>query len=259
MTIELKRSEDDYRAQRAAAVDRELERAGAGLPPPTVSTKAAAKYLDVHVDTLGEWRRRSPPLGPPYQKGAGDVGGGANQHVRYLFDDLVAWRQGRAHTSSKERRLLDELAAWERKRREVELELALQDAKGELARLQKKLGRIAKLETVHDIAVTPHEWALVGGRVAGHVLAVDDTVLASALDQGDVWHATVETALTQAPWTTNEARGPYVDAFEGVLQGVEDALRAARARQRALDLDERWGPGASDGERVRPFERDTRL
>jgi len=259
MTIELKRTEDDYRAQRAAAVDRELERALAGLPPPTVSTKAAAKYLDVHVDTLGEWRRRSPPLGPPYQKGAGQVGGGANQHVRYLFADLVAWREGRAHSSSKERRLLDELAALERKRREVELELALQDAKSELARLQKKLGRIAKLEALQDIAVTPHEWAIVGGRVAGHVLAVDAPVLASVLEQGEVWHATVETALTQAPWTTAEARAPYVDAFDGVLQNLEEALSAARARQRALDLNERWGAGAAGGEGVRPFGRGTRL
>ena len=252
MTIEPKRSEDDYRAQRAAAIDRELERAGAGLPPPTVSTKAAAKYLDVHVDTLGEWRRRSPPLGPPYQKGAGDVGGGANQHVRYLFDDLVAWRQGRAHTSSKERRLLDELAALERKRREVELELALQDAKGELARLQKKLGRIAKLETSHDIAVTVHDWVIEQGRVVGHVLTVDEPALLKALDAGDVWEATVEEALA-ALWVDREHREPFDSAFRIALNNMDVALSKAQAAQRETDLMARWAPGRDSGPRVRPL------
>ncbi|QNM62095.1 nucleotide-binding protein [Xanthomonas arboricola pv. juglandis] len=66
--IEVVRSEEEYRALADAALDRELERAKAGLTP-AVSSKAAARFLGVHVDTLGQWRRRSPPLGPVFQKG----------------------------------------------------------------------------------------------------------------------------------------------------------------------------------------------
>lgn len=76
MTIELQRTEEQYLALQTTAVDRELERAAAGLPPPTVSTKAAAKFLGVHFDTLGEWRRRSPPLGPRFKKVQGRLGAG---------------------------------------------------------------------------------------------------------------------------------------------------------------------------------------
>ncbi|MCT8358769.1 nucleotide-binding protein, partial [Xanthomonas citri pv. anacardii] len=85
--IKVIRGEEKYLAQADAALDRELERAKAGVTP-SVSSKAAARFLGVHVDTLGQWRRRTPPLGPAFQKGAGNDEGGANQHVRYLFVDL---------------------------------------------------------------------------------------------------------------------------------------------------------------------------
>lgn len=253
--ISLQRTEDDYRALQTQAIDRELTRAAEGLPPPTVSSKAAARFLGVHFDTLGEWRRRSPPQGPAFQKAPGQAASGANRHVRYLYADLVAWQQGRAHVSGKERRLIDETEALERKRRELELELELQSMREEVAKLQKKLSRIAKLETVDDIGVVMHDWALVGGRIAGHVLTVDSEVLSQCLDAGDVWDATVQDALSE-PWVNREAREPFEGAFLGVLQTVETQLMEGRARQRALDFDATWLEGASKREQVRPFQRD---
>lgn len=252
MTIELQRTEEQYLALQATAVDRELERAAAGLPPPTVSTKAAAKLLGVHFDTLGEWRRRSPPLGPPFQKGAGQVGGGLNQHVRYLYSDLVEWQQARIGKSAKERRLQNELDQAQQRLREHELELALRQAKDELAKLQKKLGRIAALVTLQDVAMETHDWALIGDRIAGHVLAIDDATLAQALAEGDVWEGSVQDALAQ-PWTSTENRQPYQDAFLGVLAATQHAIEAARSRQRASDLEERLSSDVVESAGIRPF------
>lgn len=252
MTIELQRTEEQYLSLQATAVERELERAAAGLPPPTVSTKAAAKFLGVHYDTLGEWRRRSPPLGPPFQKGAGQTLGGLNQHVRYLYSDLVEWQQARIGKTAKERRLQNELDQAQQRVREHELELALRQAKDELAKLQKKLGRIAALTTLQDVAMETHDWALMGDRIAGHVLAVDDTTLAQALADGNVWEGTVEDALAQ-PWTCTDNRQPYQDAFLSILTATQHAIEAARSRQRASDLEERLSGDVMHVEAVRPF------
>lgn len=252
MTIELQRTEEQYLALQATAVDRELERAAAGLPPPTVSTKAAAKFLGVHFDTLGEWRRRSPPLGPPFQKGAGQVGAGLNQHVRYLYADLVEWQNARLGKSPKERRLQNDLDLAQQRVRELELELSLRQAKEELAKLQKKLGRIANLATLQDVAVMSHDWALVGDRIAGHVLTVDDVTIAQALAEGDVWEGTIEDALAQ-PWVSTDARQSYQDAFVAVLTNAQHAIEAARSRQRASDLEERLSSPTHEAEPVRPF------
>lgn len=252
MTIELQRTEEQYLSLQATAVERELERAAAGLPPPTVSTKAAAKFLGVHYDTLGEWRRRSPPLGPPFQKGAGQTLGGLNQHVRYLYSDLVEWQQARIGKTAKERRLQNELDQAQQRVREHELELALRQAKDELAKLQKKLGRIAALTTLQDVAMETHDWALIGDRIAGHVLAIDDATLAQALAEGDVWEGSVQDALAQ-PWTSTENRQPYQDAFLGVLAATQHAIEAARSRQRASDLEERLSSDVVESAGIRPF------
>ncbi|MDT3470256.1 MULTISPECIES: hypothetical protein [Stenotrophomonas] len=151
--------------------------------------------------------------------------------------------------------MIDELDAARQRVRELELELALRQARDDASRLQKKLGRIASLATLDDIAVVPHEWALVDGRVAGHVLVVNDQVLSGALERGDVWDATVEVAL-QAPWVDGETREPYHCACANVLQTVMQELRGAQAAQRANDLEARWAPGDAMGVPVRPFARD---
>lgn len=255
MTIELQRTEEQFLSRQADALDRELDRAAAGLPPPTVSTRAAARYLGVHFDTLGEWRRRSPPLGPPFQKGAGQVGAGLNQHVKYLYGDLVAWQEARRGKTPKERRLQTELDQARQQAREFELELALRQAKDEVTRLQKKLGRISHLATLRDVAMAPHDWALAGNRIAGHVLVVDDVVLAQALERGDVWEGTLEEALAQ-PWTSTEARQAYQDAFVAVLTSTQHLIEAARSRQRASDLDERWDTATCEAKPVRPFGKE---
>ncbi|WP_241897779.1 hypothetical protein [Stenotrophomonas maltophilia] len=153
--------------------------------------------------------------------------------------------------------MIDELDAAQQRVRELEIELALQQAREDASRLQKKLGRIATLATLDDIAGLSHEWVLVDGRVAGHVLVVSDQVLSGALERGDVWDATVEAAL-QAPWVNGETREPYHAAYANVLQIVMQKLREAQAVQRASDLEVRWTTATVAHRYKRPFAEDGR-
>ncbi|MCC5072014.1 nucleotide-binding protein [Xanthomonas campestris] len=258
--IEVVRSEEDYRALLEAALDQELERARAGLTQ-TVSSKAAARFLGVHFDTLGEWRRRSPPLGPPFQKGAGLTGGGANQHVRYLYEDLVEWQKARASKTPKERRLVDELERMRQQARELELQLELQAVKDQVARMTRKAGRVLALTTVKECLTVPHDWMVVGGRLVGHVLTVPDDVLdvvtaVTAADKasdanmaypeigpevGEVWTAILEEALRE-PWANSEIRGPFSEAMDTALGELTRHLAQERSAQRSRDLDDKLPP-----------------
>ncbi|WP_386338353.1 nucleotide-binding protein [Xanthomonas citri pv. citri] len=261
--IEVVRNEEDYRALLEAALDQELERARGGLTQ-AVSTKAAARFLGVHFDTLGEWRRRSPPLGPPFQKGAGHTGGGANQHVRYLYKDLLEWQKARASKTPKERRLVDELERLRQQARELELQLELQAVKDQVARMTRKARRVLALTTVKECLTVQHDWVLVGGRLVGHVLTVPDDVLAAvtALDRaneandtreaniahtgsgsevGEVWTATLEEAL-QDPRVDNEARDPFSEAMDTALGELTRHLAQERSAQRSRDLEDRLPP-----------------
>ncbi|MEC3888871.1 nucleotide-binding protein [Xanthomonas campestris] len=255
--IEVVRSEEDYRALLDAALDQELERARAGLTQ-TVSSKAAARFLGVHFDTLGEWRRRFPPLGPPFQKGAGLTGGGANQHVRYLYEDLVEWQKARASKTPKERRLVDELERMRQQARELELQLELQAVKDQVARMTRKAGRVLALTTVKECLTVQHNWVLIGGRFVGHVLTAPDDVLTAvtAADKasdgnvpypeigpevGEVWTATLEEALRE-PWANNEARDPFSEAMDTALGELMRHLAQERSAQRSRDLEDRLPP-----------------
>ncbi|UYK83755.1 nucleotide-binding protein [Xanthomonas sacchari] len=255
--IEVVRSEEDYRALFDAALDQELERARAGLTQ-TVSSKAAARFLGVHFDTLGEWRRRSPPLGPPFQKGAGLTGGGANQHVRYLYEDLVEWQKARASKTPRERRLIDELEQLRQRARELELQLELQAVKDQVARMTRKAGRVLALTTAKECLTVQHDWVLVGGRLVGHVLTVPDDVLTAVAaadgakgtgfaypgagaDVEEVWTATLEEAL-QEPWVNNEARDRFSDEMDTALGGLMLQLAQERSMQRSRDLDDKLPP-----------------
>ena len=95
------------------------------------------------------------------------------------------------------------------------------------------------------------DWALLGDRIAGHVLAVDDATLAQALAEGGVWEGTVEVALAQ-PWINTESRQPFQDAFVAILSATQHAIEAARSRQRASDREERLSGDVRDVEAVRP-------
>jgi hypothetical protein len=233
--IEVVRSEEEYRALADAALDRELERARAGLTP-SVSSKAAARFLGVHFDTLGEWRRRSPPLGPPFQKGAGGVGIGSNQHVRYLYADLVEWQAARTGKTVKERRLLDELERLKQKARELEIELELQSIRDHLARMTKKAGRILALETAKECLETGHDWVVVDGVVIGHVLTAPETILDGALKTGSVLHATLSEVLAW-PWTNSATRDEFSAQLNTALVTLMSQLQAERSLQRSRDLD----------------------
>lgn len=238
--IEVVRSEEEYRALADAALDRELERARAGLTP-SVSSKAAARFLGVHFDTLGEWRRRSPPLGPPFQKGAGDNGGGANQHVRYRFIDLEEWQSARKGRTVKERRLVDELERVRQRARELEMELELQSLRDQVARMTKKAGRELALETVRECIEVQHEWVLVSNRVMGHVLVADEAALGDALQFGEVLHASLSEVLT-LPWCGNDERSPYAAQIESVFSDLRKRLSQESSAQRMRDIDGRLPP-----------------
>lgn len=118
-----------------AAIDQELEEARAGVCA-WVSAKAAARFLGVHPDTLGDWRRRDPPHGPAWTKGIGG-GSGRNQHVRYDYRSLVAWANDRFDQTTNGQRLLDQLHLVRAKQREVELELQLRRERIRLQRISK--------------------------------------------------------------------------------------------------------------------------
>lgn len=238
--IETVRTGDDYRAKVQRALDHELSRAAAGLTP-TVSTKAAAQYLGVHFDTLGEWRRRSPPLGPPFQKGPGGSAVGANQHVRYLYQDLVHWQRARIGRSAQERRLASEQDTLQQEIRELEQQLAVKKAKAEREALQKAVGRRLSFLSLHDCVSVSHGWAMSHGRIAGHVLTVSDEVLDHALDEGQIWDGSLSDALLQA-WTSMGAREPFHVAMSRALDDAQSRLRTARAGMRQDELGASLGP-----------------
>jgi len=226
--IEVVRSEEEYRALAGAALDRELERARAGLTP-SVSSKAAARFLGVHFDTLGDWRRRSPPLGPPFQKGAAGVGIGSNQHVRYLYADLVEWQAARTGKTAKERRLADELERLRQQARELELQLQLNTLKDEVAKMTRRAGRVLALTTAQECLTIRHEWVMEGCRVLGHVLTISPEMLDAALVAGEIWTGSLGEALLH-PWAKMDAREPFDQVMEEELAELGRlAKSAARA------------------------------
>lgn len=239
--IETIRSEEEYRALADAALDRELERAKAGLTP-SVGSKAAARFLGVHVDTLGQWRRRTPPLGPAFQKGAGYSEGGANQHVRYRFVDLEEWQSARTGRTVKERRLLDELERVRQRARELEMELELHSLRNQVARMTKKAGRVLALEAAGECLHTPHQWVVAGGYILGHVLTVSKDALDGALEAGDVLDATLNEVLGM-PWVNADEREVFARQMDQALGQLAGRLAQERSAQRSRDLDARLPPG----------------
>jgi hypothetical protein len=238
--IEVIRSADEYHTLADAALDRELERARAGLTP-SVSSKAAARFLGVHVDTLGQWRRRTPPLGPAFQKGAGDNEGGANQHVRYRFVDLEEWQSARTGKTVKERRLVDELERLKQRARELEMELELQSLREQVARMTKKAGRVLALETARECLETTHHWAAAAGSVLGHVLTVPMEALGAALEAGDIVDATLREVLGM-PWVNSDERNVFAQQMDKALSELAACLAQERSAQRARDLGARLPP-----------------
>lgn len=202
----------------------------------SVSTKAAARFSGVHVDTLGQWRRRTPPLGPTFQKGVGDNERGANQHVRYRFVDLEEWQSARTGKTARERRLVDELEGLKQRVRELEMELELQSLRDQVARMTKKAGRVLALETVRECMQVRHEWVTTGGQVYGHVLGAPTLILEQALESGDLIEASLGEVMA-LPWVSSSLREEFAAQFESILAESECCLQNERALQRARDLD----------------------
>lgn len=238
--IKVVRSEEEYRALADAALDRELDRARVGLTP-SVSSKAAARFLGVHFDTLGQWRRRTPPLGPPFQKGAGDNEGGANQHVRYRFIDLEEWQSARTGGTVKERRLADELERVRQRARELEMELELQSLRDRVARMTRKAGRVLALQTARECLHTAHHWVVASGHILGHVLTVSKDALDGALEAGGVLEATLEEVLGM-PWVNSDERDVFAQQMDQALGELTGRLAQERSAQRSRDLEARLPP-----------------
>lgn len=240
--IEPVRTEEAFQTKAEASWNAELGRAksaGGGL----VSAKAAAWFLGIHADTLGEWRRRTPPTGPRFQKATGSAVNGPNQRVKYDYDELVAWKDGRQGRSAKERRLSAELERLSQQQRELELERQIHEAKVALEKLRKNAGRFAALITSHEGWAIPHPWAVVGGLIAGHVLTVDEGTLDRALAEGEIWEAPLAEALLE-PWTSVAAREPFDDAMEAAQSAFQAAWSEVRNQVRAQGLDDGLPPAA---------------
>jgi hypothetical protein len=126
--------------KRGLSVDRELEEARAGLRA-WISNKAAARFLGVHTNTLGEWRNGDPPKGPGWAK-EGGVHRGSNQPVVYDYQQVLDWVRGRIGRTRKEQRLIDELQQLRDRAHEVELELLVRQEKAHLRTLAKRRSQL---------------------------------------------------------------------------------------------------------------------
>lgn len=126
-------------AKRGLSIDQELGEAKSGLRA-RISSKAAAHFLGVHVDTLREWRKRQPPRGPAWVKSQADAGG-RNQHVFYDYARLVEWVRDSFGRTAKEEKLLAEIQRVRERARECELEILLKREQAQLRRLSKGRAR----------------------------------------------------------------------------------------------------------------------
>lgn len=92
-------------------------------------------------------------------------------------------------------------------------------------------GPVIRLDTLADLLL-PQPWVLDDeGRIAGHVLTVDDEVLLQAGDQDTFEVLALPDALTQ-PWAHLEERvlwgQAYAEALRALADQAEGATRAAQ-------------------------------
>lgn len=241
LTIEPQRSPETYASLADERAARELERARAG-EVDDVSARAAARFLRIHVETLGQWRRRNPPLGPPWRKGADGLGT-RNEHVSYSYAELVAWKQGQQGKTHKQRWLTDELERQRQRIVELELELAVEEAKKKAAQLAKKLGRVARFATVADLT-TSTPWVSNGAAILGHVLTVGEGELIEALDRDWVVEASLLEAL-ELPWAHSSMREPFSNAALSCLADSQSHLESLGRAQVERDMEASFAAGST--------------
>lgn len=231
--METRRSPDEYARKAEEQAERELERAKSGVVPD-VSARAAALFLNIHTETLGRWRRKNPPLGPPWRKGADGLGV-RNEHVSYAYEELVAWKAARQAKSHKQRRDIDQLEQLRQEIAELEVRLALEEAKKEKAKISKRLGRVMAFDTLPTLT-EPTLWATDGASILGHVLTVEEANLDRALEEDCIQVATVAEALGLA-WVSGKDRQPFADAAEQLLRKTLSGLEKQRVAQVERDMD----------------------
>lgn len=225
------RTREAYQAKVEQAIQREISLAQEGQIA-AVSSKAAAFYLGKHKDTLADWRQ-PPPKGPPFDKGADGIGV-RNEHVSYPWPELVKWKSERAGKTAKERKLQDELDKILQQAHELDLELQIQQARDQLAKAQKKLGRKLGFASLND-AIELDEWATDGEIVLGHVLTISDTALDQALAHDQVIDASLAEVLT-LPWD-QDARVPFLDAWISITTSQARAMADANAMSDVVRTD----------------------
>lgn len=235
MKLEAVRTYEEVGVLIEDAISLELAQARAG-ERASVSSKAAARYLGKHVKTLQEWRRKSPPEGPAFEKGP--MGGGSgNEHVHYPWEALVDWKSSRHGLTPRKRRVLDELDSLKQRERELELEEELRALRRRVSTLEANARKRKTLgfASITDLA-EEHDWVMADGLVLGHVLTVSDEDLARAI-AGSVDNI-LSMPVTEAlglPWASYEGREPVEEVVQAALAGISGAMTR----------------GAEDGERMR--------
>ena len=198
------------RAEIEARCQKELDDVRSGLRKD-VSTIAAAHYLGIHASTLSELRMRG--IGP---KGSvANTSGASNARVRYTLDELDTWNASRTGSGYKEVQQRSELAKAKATAEQLALELELQEARAEIARLRKKMANrglaFAALPDLFD----RHDWiADEEGNVLGHVLTVSHSTLDSD------WEGVMTLSLFDAArlrWSDDEERALFVGIYLEVL------------------------------------------
>lgn len=211
------------RAEIEARCQKELDDVRSGLRKD-VSTIAAAHYLGIHASTLSELRMRG--IGP---KGSvANTTGASNARVRYTLDELDTWNASRTGSGYKEVQQRSELAKAKATAEQLALELELQEARAEIARLRKKMANrglaFAALPDLFD----KHDWVTdIEGGIFGHVLTVDDAVLSAQ------WEGVITASLfdvLRMAWSDDEERvsffTTYLDVLTRDMSEVEQTHRA---------------------------------
>lgn len=132
-------------------------------------------------------------------------------------------KQRRAEASARLRASTELLRTAARMRRQEAVVEALQQA--------VLRGKTFRLDTLADLLL-PQPWVLDDeGRIAGHVLTVDEDVLLHACDR-DAFDVSVLPDVLTVEWSNLEERvlwgQAYADALRALADAADEATRAAR-------------------------------
>lgn len=219
MSIEAVRGVEELDARiraRQARLDEEIASAKAGVVSK-VSRAAAARYLAMSPTTLAKLIAQGK--GPPFVQNQ-PTSRAKNQHMRFPWDDLVAWDRARSQYASPQAKqdLLDEAKRNELRRKLAELEQQAQAVREALQESGDR--RFLAFGSLADIN-QPHPWVLDGALLAGHALTVPPEVL----EEGDIDWLTVEEALVM-DWSDLTEQKRWLDVLLATMEKVGETAQA---------------------------------